>query len=81
MKPHRIGERAVQAEVQKNRVLGPIRGGATFNDASTATLLEILSRNEAAAVEAERRARGAMADPFGAVRRALATVTGIHDPR
>jgi len=61
-------ERAVQAEVQKNRVLGPIRGGATFNDASTATLREILSRNEAAAVEAERRARGAMADPFGAVR-------------
>jgi len=61
-------ERAVQAEVQKNRVLGPIRGGGTFNDASTATLREILSRNEAAAAEAERRARGAMADPFGAVR-------------
>ena len=53
-------ERAVQAEVQKNRVLGPIRGGGTFNDASTATLREILSRNEAAAAEAERRARGAM---------------------
>lgn len=57
-----------QQVAELNRILIGIRGGSAFNDASTATLREILSRNEAAAVEAERQARTAMADPFGAVR-------------
>jgi hypothetical protein len=70
-------EKKIKAEEQKpkpppppelNRILIGIRGGAAFNDASTATLQEILARNEAAATQAERQALGAMADPFGAVR-------------
>jgi len=38
-------ERAVQAEVQKNRVMA-FRGGATFNEQSDETLREIIRRNE-----------------------------------
>ena len=39
------GERAVQAEVQKNRVMA-FRGGATFNEQSDETLREIIRRNQ-----------------------------------
>jgi len=39
------GERAVQAEVQKNRVMA-FRGGATFNEQSDETLREIFRRNQ-----------------------------------
>lgn len=38
-------ERAVQAEVQKNRVMA-FRGGATFNEQSDETLREIIRRNQ-----------------------------------
>lgn len=39
------GERGVQAEVQKNRVMA-FRGGATFNEQSDETLREIIRRNQ-----------------------------------
>ena len=39
------GERAVQAEVQKNRIMA-FRGGATFNEQSDETLREIIRRNQ-----------------------------------
>jgi hypothetical protein len=39
------GERAVEAEVQKNRVMA-FRGGATFNEQSDETLREIIRRNQ-----------------------------------
>jgi hypothetical protein len=39
------GERAVQAEVQKNRVM-TFRGGSTFNEQSDETLREIIRRNQ-----------------------------------